>query len=296
MALAKKPFVVLDAEILSSSVWSEAAHVRLVWITLLILCDTEGYVGASLPGIARAAGVSLEEAQEAMRRLAMPDAFSRTKANDGRRVEVAERGFRVLNFLEHLDRMSTERSRARERVRRFRDRKRKGNGNVTETPETLLSAQGEGNSEQGIGTREQGPEKQPTNIPPAPNGASSPKGDHSEGVLRIFDHWRQKLSPKAKLSPKRKRLILARLGDGYSPEDLCRAIDGCAVSPFHNGENPTGTKYHELTLILRDAEHVDAFMEKAPVIVAPRPKTSWEVLGITEEEWRRENAALGGAK
>lgn len=122
--MARKPFVVLDAEILSSSVWSESAHVRLVWITLLILCDTEGYVGAALPGIARAAGVSLEQATEAMDRLQQPDPHSRTKDNEGRRLALAERGYQVLNFRQHLDRLSSERVKARDRVRRFRERRR----------------------------------------------------------------------------------------------------------------------------------------------------------------------------
>lgn len=132
MALARKPYVVLDSEILSSSVWSEAAHVRLVWITLLILCDTEGYVGASIPGIATAAGVSLDQAQEAIARFQSPDPFSRTRTNDGRRLEVAERGFRVLNFMEHLDRLSSERVKARDRMKRHRERKRQGNAEQQE--------------------------------------------------------------------------------------------------------------------------------------------------------------------
>jgi len=128
--------VVLDAEILSSSVWSEAAHVRLVWITLLILCDTEGYVGAAVPGIARAAGVSLPEATEAMSRLQQPDPYSRTQTDEGRRVAVVERGFRVLNFLEHLDRLSAERTRSRDRVRRHRERRKRDVTPVTDvTPD-----------------------------------------------------------------------------------------------------------------------------------------------------------------
>ena len=147
MALARKPFVVIDAEILSSSVWSEAAHVRLVWITLLILCDTDGYVGASIPGIAKVAGVTLEEAAAAMTRFQEPDEWSRTKTEDGRRVRVVERGFQILNFTEHLDRLSSERAKSRERVRKHRARKRaKADGNVTVRP---------GNREQGAGTSEQ---------------------------------------------------------------------------------------------------------------------------------------------
>ncbi len=147
--MARKPFVVIDAEILSSSVWAEADHVRLVWLTLLILCDLEGYVGAAVPGIARAAGVTLEKARDALARLQEPDPDSRTKANDGRRVEPADRGFKILNFREHLDRLSAERAKTRDRVRKFRARKRQnmdGNvGNVTVPA---------GNREKGTGNRD----------------------------------------------------------------------------------------------------------------------------------------------
>ena len=144
--MARKPFVVIDAEILSSSVWSEAAHVKLVWLTLLILCDTEGYVGAAIPGIAHAAGVSLDQAREALALFMEPDPDSRTQKDEGRRLEVADRGFRILNFVEHLDRLSADRKRTRDRVRKFRERKRQmADGNVTVLP---------GNREQGTGTRD----------------------------------------------------------------------------------------------------------------------------------------------
>ena len=160
MALARKPFVVIDAEILSSSVWSEAPHVRLVWLTLLILCDTEGYVGAAVPGIARAAGVSLRETREAIARLQEPDPDSRTKTHDGRRLELADRGFQILNFREHLERLSRERAKSRERVRRFRAKKRLAvAGNVTVTA---------GRREKGAGSRDktEGTEEPPA-LPPA---------------------------------------------------------------------------------------------------------------------------------
>jgi hypothetical protein len=151
MALARKPFVVIDAEILSSSVWSEAAHVKLVWLTLLILCDTEGYVGAAVPGIARAAGVTLDQARDALHLFMLPDPDSRTQANQGKRLEPAERGFRILNFREHLDRLSAERTKTRDRVRKCRERKRqREDGNVTVPA---------GNREQGIGNRDKTDER-----------------------------------------------------------------------------------------------------------------------------------------
>lgn len=150
--MARKPFVVLDAEILSSSVWAEAAHIKLVWITLLILCDTEGYVGASVPGVASAAGVTVEQAHEALERFQQPDPYSRTKAGEGRRLEPADRGWRVLNFLDHIDRLSAEKRKARERVRRWRERNPPKRDVTLETPGNVTVRTG--TSEQGIGNRD----------------------------------------------------------------------------------------------------------------------------------------------
>lgn len=178
--MARKPFVVIDAEILSSSVWSEAAHVRLVWITLLILCDTDGYVGASVPGIARAAGVTLEEAQEAVAVLQQPDPHSRTKSNEGRRLEPDERGWRILNFKEHLDRLSAERAKSRDRVRKFRERSRmkrhSADGNVTVPT---------GKREQGIGNRdENGRTEDPTSSLPGVVREGGVGGEGAEQAIR----------------------------------------------------------------------------------------------------------------
>ena len=45
---------------------------------------------------------------------------------------------------------------------------------------------------------------------------------------------------------------------------MCKlAIDGCAASEWHNGANPRGKTYNEITLILRDAEHIEQFVDIA---------------------------------
>jgi hypothetical protein len=147
----RKPFVIIDAEILNSSIWMESPATKLVWFTLLILCDTEGYVGASVPGLAHQAGVSLEDCRAAVDTLLSPDPHSRTKEHEGRRIEVADRGWRIINFQSVLDRMASDRTKNRDRVRRHRERnamKRDvtpGNGDVP----TGRREQGEGNREEG---------------------------------------------------------------------------------------------------------------------------------------------------
>ena len=83
-------------------------------------------------------------------------------------------------------------------------------------------------------------------------------------TFRIFDNWRILLDhPQAKLSDKRKRIIAKALNMGYSEDDLIKSITGCKVTPFNMGDNEQGRKYDSIELILRDAEHIEKFMEHA---------------------------------
>jgi hypothetical protein len=66
--------------------------------------------------------------------------------------------------------------------------------------------------------------------------------------------------PHARLDKKRRDAITARLAEGYTVEQLCHAIDGCHQDPWYQGDNDRGQAYCELTLILRDAAHVEKFV------------------------------------
>ena len=47
----------------------------------------------------------------------------------------------------------------------------------------------------------------------------------------------------------------------YGMETCKQAILGCSMSSWHIGHNPLGKKYTELTLIFRNAEKVEQFLE-----------------------------------
>jgi hypothetical protein len=82
-------------------------------------------------------------------------------------------------------------------------------------------------------------------------------------IKDVFDHWRLAMnSPRSKMDDNRRKLIVKALGM-YAVEDLKRAIDGCAVSPFHMGANDRKEKYNGLHLIFRNAEKIDGFIAKA---------------------------------
>ena len=102
-------------------------------MTMLLLCDAKGIVMMPIPGLARRATVTLEECEEALEALASPDTHSRTKTNEGRRIEMIdgdEVGWEVLNYLKYRDKDHT----AAERQKRYRQRKSKNvTRNVTES-------------------------------------------------------------------------------------------------------------------------------------------------------------------
>ena len=94
-------FTKLFGSITTSTIWSESNETRIVWITLLSMADRHGRVWASIPGLARIAAVPVEAAREAISRFLGPDPDSRTKDNDGRRIEEIDGGWRLINYLKY---------------------------------------------------------------------------------------------------------------------------------------------------------------------------------------------------
>ena len=94
--------ITLARSILTSSIWSESAELRIFWITLLLMADDDGVVHQSIPYIARQAGVTTASALESLEKLTAPDGFSRVRENDGRRVTRVEQDgilkLKILNF------------------------------------------------------------------------------------------------------------------------------------------------------------------------------------------------------
>jgi hypothetical protein len=115
-------FAKLFSSILRSSVWQEPASTRLVWITLLAMSDRDGYVGASIPGVATAAGVTLQEAETAINTFLAPDRYSRSKEHEGRRIVEADRGWQLLNYARFRDMRDSEARKAWDRERKRADR------------------------------------------------------------------------------------------------------------------------------------------------------------------------------
>lgn len=77
----------------------------------------------------------------------------------------------------------------------------------------------------------------------------------------VFDHWRSVMNHTgAKFDAKRRRAVQQALKLGYTEQQLKQAVDGCKASPYHQGQNKDSQVYDSLTLIVRDAEHIDRFI------------------------------------
>lgn len=101
--MQSKSFTKLFASITDSSIWSEDNATRIVWITMLAMADSSGYVGASILGLAARARVSVPECEKALAKFLGPDPYSRTREYDGRRIMLADGGWTLVNYKRHRD-------------------------------------------------------------------------------------------------------------------------------------------------------------------------------------------------
>lgn len=91
----------LFSSITESTVWGESYATRIVWVTMLAMADAKGAVYGSVPGLARRANVTLQEVETALAAFMAPDAYSRTKDEDGRRIEEIDGGWRLINHAKY---------------------------------------------------------------------------------------------------------------------------------------------------------------------------------------------------
>jgi len=87
--------------IVTSTIWTEDDKTRIIWITMLALANQNGEIQASIPGLARLAGISIPDVETALGKFTSPDAYSRTPDNEGRRIAVIEGGWELLNHAKY---------------------------------------------------------------------------------------------------------------------------------------------------------------------------------------------------
>ncbi len=119
-------FTKLFSSILDSTIWSEPDYVRILWITMLAMSDKYGEVSASIPGLARRAGITVEQTEDGIKRFMSPDQYSRTPDFEGRRISVLENhgGWLLLNHGKYRALMSAEERKEYNRLKQAERRAR----------------------------------------------------------------------------------------------------------------------------------------------------------------------------
>lgn len=128
-------YVKLFASILDSSVWDESAETRLVWITMLVMADENGFVRGTITSLSRRAVVSVEQAERAVRTLEAPDPRSHTTDHEGRRIEPVDGGWVVLNYGKYREYRTRKQVKEADKKRRQRERERISGGTSPACPD-----------------------------------------------------------------------------------------------------------------------------------------------------------------
>lgn len=91
----------------------------------------------------------------------------------------------------------------------------------------------------------------------------------------IFSYWVEKMGKKRAVMDKKREARIGWAISTYGMEACREAIDGCSSSPWHMGKNPGNKRYDDISLIFRDAEHVEMFLEHAANGAKKSVKERW---------------------
>lgn len=189
-------FVKVYSSILASSVWGESLATRVVWITMLAMADRNGLVEASSDGIARAANISLRQADAALEVLSSPDPRSKTDdGHEGRRIARIDGGYQILNYLKYRELQTPAQQKTAARVRKFRERQEAlRNAEVTQANGDITprNAQRQKQKQKQIAKAETTTTKATTVAAGAPNGQrpAIPEKPKAPWVAEGADWWR----------------------------------------------------------------------------------------------------------
>ena len=254
-----------------------------LWPIVLSLGDRYGVVDVTPTYIASVTGLPIEEVSACMKRFCEPDPRSRSSEEKGARLVLIDEhrdwGWRIVNHASYrekarkaaFDAARTESGRDAERKRHSR-----------EVPTRPAKSRADPPSDSNTNT-DSDKNSEPRSVEQKLDGGP---------VDRVFDHWRSEFRhPKASLDPKRRRAIQRAL-ESYDEPSLCTAISGYKLSPHHMGQNDQRTVYDDISLFLRDAEHIERGMNfaRAPPVAA---KSAVEV--ARENLQRSRNGGLNGS-
>jgi hypothetical protein len=201
----------LFQSILCSSIWNEDDQTRIVWISMLALANQHGEVEASIPGLARLAGVPVEACEVAIDKLSSPDKYSKTPDLEGRRITAIEGGWHIINHGKYREKASREdqKKKTAARVRRHREKAAQCNADVTPCNAPVTPCNDGVTQPVHIAEAEADTKKKKS--PPKPPVGVLPFD--SDAFKDAWNDWEQHRKEKRKtLTPTTKKKQLAKLG------------------------------------------------------------------------------------
>lgn len=93
---------------------------------------------------------------------------------------------------------------------------------------------------------------------------SKSKSVAEDEIVAVFNFWIEQCKGSTKRKPildSTRRLVIGAAIHDYGVQACKEAIIGCTMSEFHMGNNKNGKKYDDVELILRDAKHIEQFLE-----------------------------------
>lgn len=195
-------FTKLFSSITESTIWTEPDTVRLVWITMLAMADSRGRVWASIPGLANRARVSVEDCESAINRFMSPDKYSRTPDFEGRRLEIIDGGWRLLNHSKY--RAIRDEEAIKEAKRKHINTKRavEKENNISTVDRSRHNAEAEADAE-----------------------AENKKNTYGDSCKEIITYLNQKAGTSFRNVKSNDDFIIARLKEGATMDDLRAVID-----------------------------------------------------------------------
>lgn len=227
----------------------------------LITCphaDAFGLFRLPLPYVAHDTGLSIEGASKALRSLSEAGFADYEEASESVWVPEMAR-VQIGESLKPTDKrhawVATELEKRRKHpfFGRFIERYRQPYALKTEGPSEGLAGPSDAKSKSKSKSRIKKPSS--SDEPTTPSEGAQ--------IRAVFDHWVtvMRRNPKTtKLDSKREGKIRARLREGRTVEELCRAVDGCRASAWHMGDNPDGQRHDDIELICRNAVKLENFL------------------------------------
>lgn len=118
----------LFQDILTSTIWQEDNDCRVLWITMLAQKGADNICRATVPWLAKAANLTIEQTEAYLDKFQQPDKYSRSQEYEGRRIEPADGGWLILNGKKYQDKLNAETRREQLRVAQARHRAKAAKG------------------------------------------------------------------------------------------------------------------------------------------------------------------------